>query len=160
MDQLTTARCRLRRLREDDFDNIRVLESNQAIMRFTSAGAAQTPEQSKQRLANQIAMGPSMQPFGIWVAEKLDGEFVGWFMLKPNDESELEIGFMSVPSTWNKGYVTEVGQALVTFAIKTDPDIEIVAKTTIDNEVSIRVLEKLDFKLLKTEKLVNHFALR
>lgn len=132
-------RTRLRRFTLSDFANMRVLESDYEIMRFTSARMAQTEEQSRARLDRSI------QDPAVWAGELVDATFVGWFMLKPQSNGDLELGFMIVPSQQGKGLTTEIARTLITEARIENPNARIVACTTPDNTRSMRVLEKLGF---------------
>jgi RimJ/RimL family protein N-acetyltransferase len=141
-----TARTVLRRVRADDLANIRELESDPLVMRYTSMGRALSEDESRERLRTQIARGDG--DFGIWLAEALDGRFIGWFMLKPNEDSSLELGFMIVQKMWGQGLTTEIAMRLVDHARSQGRTL--VAKTNIDNAVSMKVLEKLGFRLVET----------
>lgn len=147
MDKIETKRTVLRRQVPSDFDSIRELEMNPLIMKFTPSKVPQTEEQTRIRFEGQMAKQASLEPFGIWVADlKEDKALVGWFMLMVTEKSQLEIGFMLNQKHWNKGLTTEISKALIDF-VKTQKDFDaIVAKTTMDNVVSIHTLKKLGFE--------------
>ena len=129
---------------------MRLLEADPEVMRFTPSRVPQSEEQTRGRLAGQIARTDALTPFGIWLAESTDKAFVGWFMLVPAGDAQLELGFMIERSAAGKGFATEVGRALVAFAFS-DPSITaLTARTDEDNEPSQRVLVKLGFRYVDT----------
>lgn len=151
MDNISTARTLLRRLRPSDLRAMRLLESNPLVMQFTPSRIPQSLEQTQKRLEGQIANQSSLTPFGIWAAElKADSEFVGWFMLNPLAPDSLELGYMLIQEYWGKGLATEVCRSLIEFAKTQESIKEIIAKTNFDNDSSIRVLEKLGFTYNET----------
>ena len=78
-------RTTLRRLELNDFEKMRLLETDPLVMMFTPSRILQSEEQTRKRLENQIAQKTILEPFGIWVAElKKDSSFVGWFVNLPN----------------------------------------------------------------------------
>ena len=149
MDKITSARATLRRLKQDDFENIRLLETDPEVMRFTPSRIPQSEDQTRKRLESQISKEATFAPFGIWVAEsKQDSAFIGWFMLIPSAESPMELGFMIVQNHWGRGLTTEICRAILDFA-HAQGIREFTARTNLDNTRSIRVLEKLGFGFIK-----------
>lgn len=147
MGNIETTRTTLRRLKESDFANMRALESNPLIMKFTPSKIPQTEAQTRARLEGQIAKQPGFEPLGIWVSElKEDQSFVGWFMIIPTDRSPLELGFMIVQEQWNKGLATEVCQVLIELAFTATKAKKISAHTSLDNSASMKTLTKLGFQ--------------
>jgi RimJ/RimL family protein N-acetyltransferase len=145
-------RARLRRLRPDDFDFMRELESDPDIMKFTGIRHVQTPAKSQARLDSSIAKEKEREPIGIWVAELItNSDFVGWFMLLKTDFEFPELGFMLVKRHWNQGLATEISARLLQHAWDLGWK-KIVATATIDNAPSCRVLEKLGFIFQETLK--------
>ncbi len=149
MASIRTSRTILRRLEISDFQNMRLLDADPDIMKFTPARFPQTEVQTRTRIASQIANQKSFEPFGIWVAEakedsELTAAFVGWFMLMPKTNHELELGFMITRANWNKGLATEIGLALIEYA--RDRDIsKLTAHIDLDNLASQKTIRKLGF---------------
>lgn len=142
---MKTDRSVLRRLHSQDLENIQKLESNENVMRYTSVGRALSTEESLERLARWIARDDG--EFGIWVAEKPDGDFIGWFMLKPNEDESVELGFMILQELWGQGLTTEIAARLMEHAGAR----VVVARVDPANSASLKVLEKLSFRVVKTE---------
>ena len=98
MTILQSTRVILRPFNDSDLDNLRMLDTDPDIMKFTSAKFPQTMEQSKVRLERYSKMD------GVWAAELIDSkDFIGWFMLIPSDLEFPEIGFMIVKKYWGLG---------------------------------------------------------
>lgn len=130
---------------------MRVLDGEAEIMRFTPMRIPQTPEQTEARLKALVARGPGEEPFGVWAAERSDGIFLGWFMLRKTDLEFPELGFMLVRSAWGKGLATEISAALVEHAFRELKVSGLMARVDADNPASLRVLEKLGFRFIESK---------
>ncbi len=64
---------------------------------------------------------------------------------------DVDIGFALLPEHWKKGYAYEAAAAVMAYAKETVGLKRIVAITSIDNESSARLLEKIG---LRFEKLI------
>lgn len=85
------------------------------------------------------------------IIERKDFLVVGDMGFKggPNEEGVIDLGYSIVPSYQGKGYATEMGKAMVKWAL-THPNVKRVKATCDpDNYASIRVLEKIGFKRTK-----------
>lgn len=148
-----TARCTLRRFHLGDLENMRRLEGDPGVMRFAPSRVALSPELVESRLRAQVEKNASQEPLGVWAAElTATGEFVGWFMLLERGGEFPELGYMLVREQWGKGLASEVAAALVEFGVGKRGFRGITAITDADNEASIRVLEKVGFRLEGTRK--------
>jgi RimJ/RimL family protein N-acetyltransferase len=145
--ELFTPRTRLRRFTLADVENMRKLEGNPEVMRFTRPRRTQTPEQTEARLRALLEKEATYEPFGVWAAELRDGTFVGWFMLVPTGMPYYELGFMMVQEVWSQGLAPEIGGRLVAYALDELGLPGLSAVTDSENAASIRVLEKLGFTL-------------
>ena len=84
-----------RRFSETDFQNMRDLESDADIMKFTPSRIPQTPEQTQTKLSALISKPTPNDLFGVWALEfKNSQEFIGWYMIMKTDLPFPEIGFM------------------------------------------------------------------
>jgi ribosomal-protein-alanine N-acetyltransferase len=146
MSLINTERAFLRRMTIEDFQNMRILESDPDIMKFTPSKIPQSENETFNRVKSQIQKQFEFEPFGIWIAQlHLDHSFVGWFMLIPKEINQLELGYMISRQYWNKGLATEICKSLIDYSKKYPQYKNIVAKTNTDNEASIKVLEKIGF---------------
>jgi ribosomal-protein-alanine N-acetyltransferase len=148
---IETERTRLRRFTLSDLSNMRMLESDADIMKFTPSRVPQTVEQSEKRLRSLVEKEPTYSPLGVWAVEqKSTADFVAWFMLVTTQFDFPELGFMIVKRHWGKGFASEVSASLIDYGIKELKYSGIVATTNPENSVSIRVLEKVGFTFSKT----------
>jgi len=148
---IETQRTRLRRFGLSDVENMRELESDPEVMKFTPSRVPQSLEQTKSRLQSLVEKEATYAPFGVWAVELKDtSDFVGWFMLIHTQFNFPELGFMLVRRHWGKGLATEVASALIDFGYRKLNLPGIAATTNPENSASIRVLEKLGFGITKT----------
>lgn len=100
--------------------------------------------------ARYIQAGPvaSYEQFGFGlnlVELKETGQAIGTCgLLRRDYHPDVEIGYAFLPAGRGSGYVVEAAQAVLETA-RSLPMKRIVAVTTLDNQSSIRVLEKLGF---------------
>lgn len=158
---LETDRLILRNLTQDDVDNLVQLDSDPEVMRFINGGIATTRE----AIANEFlpyATGyyNKSENLGFWaIVERQNQEFVGWMFLRPEVDFKLlqqlnlaepgavELGYRLRQQSWNKGYTTEVAQALISKSF-TESDLnKIVAWALTENKASTKVMQKIGLKL-------------
>jgi RimJ/RimL family protein N-acetyltransferase len=158
---LETDRLILRNLTQDDVDNLVKLDSDPEVMRFINGGIATTRE----AIANEFlpyATGyyKKSSDLGLWaIVERQNQEFVGWIFLRPEIDFKLlqqlnlaepdavELGYRLRQQSWNKGYTTEVAQALIDKSF-TDSNInKISAWALTENKASTKVMQKVGLKL-------------
>jgi RimJ/RimL family protein N-acetyltransferase len=126
------------------------LESDIEIMKFTPFRVPQSKDKTEQRLRSQIEKQVTYAPLGIWAAEwKESKEFIGWFMLIKTTLDFPELGFMIVRKYWGQGLAPEIAGSLIEYAKMLGvPCINAVTDPT--NTASMRVLQRLGFRFLKT----------
>lgn len=150
-----TSRLVLRRFTMGDVDNLVELDGDPAVMRFLTGGQATAREVIKtETLPTWLGYYERFAALGYWAAqEKLTGEFVGWFSLRPvvGDSSiEAELGYRLRRSTWGKGYATEVSRALLRSAFADSRVERVFATTMAVNTASRRVMEKIGLRFIRT----------
>ncbi len=72
----------------------------------------------------------------------------GGYFGPPDKDGIVEIGFSIVPSQRQKGYATEIANALVENAFNDNRVHKVIAHTTIHNKASCKVLEKSGFNYI------------
>lgn len=106
-----------------------------------------------------IKKDAALLPWGAWyVIRKEDDIVLGdiGFKGKPDEDRTVEIGYGFVEKYWNKGYATESVGELIKWAFQTGEVETIIAETLLENDSSIRVLEKLHMKRVEaTETMIN-----
>jgi RimJ/RimL family protein N-acetyltransferase len=160
---LETDRLILRNLTQDDVDDLVRLDSDPQVMRFINGGIAT----SRQAISNEFlpsAMGyyDKSAILGFWaIVERSSQEFIGWVFLRPEVDFKLlqqlnlaepdavELGYRLRLLSWNKGYTTEVVQALIDKSFTESKINKIVAWALTENRASTRVMEKIGLELQK-----------
>ncbi|SDJ85655.1 GNAT family N-acetyltransferase [Sediminibacillus albus] len=82
------------------------------------------------------------------IIDKSENMIIGDMGFKggPNGEGIVDIGYSIVPSYRGRGYATEMGKAMVEWALD-QPDVKkVMASCDPDNIASIRTLEKIGFQ--------------
>ena len=146
MDELLTARLRLRHWRDDDLGELRRLDRDARFMRFLDPdGRLRTEEETVARLS-WMQQDWLEHGFGRWAVEERDtGRFVGHaglgvHRLWPDDP---ELGYGVDPELWGRGYATEAAAAALAHGFETFGFQRVVSLIHPDNEPSIRVAERL-----------------
>ena len=94
---------------------------------------------------------------------KPEGRYIGYCGLYPNfgpkgpAPGEAALAFYLAREYWGRGLASEAGHAFIEFGFTRLHLARIVATVQIDNGVSVRVMEKLGFSLVGTERGVRSF---
>lgn len=144
---LETERLVLREFTRDDGDLLVDLDSDPAVMRFLSGGEPTAREYVEQKMLPTLLDDYDRFPgFGIWAADTTDVGFVGWFELRPANDSppgEVVLGYRLRQAVWDRGYATEGSRALLHKGFEELGVRTVVAETMAVNKGSRRVMEKL-----------------
>ncbi|MFJ5592764.1 GNAT family N-acetyltransferase [Streptomyces noursei] len=150
---LETERLALRRFTADDADLLIELDSDPAVMRYLTGGRPTAPELVRERHLPNILAGYEKWggDLGLFAAHEKDGgEFIGWFILRPESNGpldEVELGYRLRQAAWGRGYATEGSRALLGKAF-TELGVRMVwAETMTVNHGSRNIMEKLDMTL-------------
>ena len=83
------------------------------------------------------------------VREVAGGDVIGWGgCAKPRGDNWWNLTYRIQPERWGRGYAYEVAKAAVEAAHDTDPDRPVLAFLTENNQTSIKVIEKMDMRLV------------
>lgn len=153
---LETERLALRHFTADDADLLIELDSDPAVMRYLSGGTPTAPEVVREHHLPKILAGYEKWggDLGLFAAQEKDGgAFIGWFILRPEQEGpldEVELGYRLRQAAWGKGYATEGSRALLRKAF-TELGVRMVwAETMSVNQSSRNIMEKLEMTLVDT----------
>lgn len=100
-------------------------------------------------LVEKIEAGFEANGFGLWALELRESEeFIGFAGLAvPDFEAHftpaVEVGWRLARAAWRKGYATEAGRAALGFGFEQAGLAEVVSFTTVGNERSRAVMERL-----------------
>jgi len=152
---LTTERLRLRRMRPGDAARIVALDSDPEVKRWIDQGRPPDADRIREEvLPRWIAAYEGSGGMGFFAAEdRLTGEFLGWFHLKPwtgeEEEGALELGYRLHRHRWGLGLATEGSLALIEAAFSRFGARQVVARAMAANTSSVRVLEKCGLTFLR-----------
>ena len=149
---LRTSNLLLRPFTQADVPALFHFMSDPLAMRHTYV--APTLEQCSARLGAYEAMRSTLG-FAPWVVEvSKDSEPIGWGGLSVDPEEPewgLEVSYAFEPSSWGKGYATELVKASLAYAFGPLAVNEVHAFAKRENLASVRVLEKCGFSHLRYE---------
>lgn len=145
MNILETERLVLRRINQDDFDDLYRMNSDPSVMKYVGDGSTRNYEQMTNELAILISHYTRKPGLGIWgTILKGTNCFVGASGLVYYDNtSEIEIGYRMLKEHWNKGYVTEASIGLLKYGFKKIGVSKLVSSAHVGNFASRRVMEKI-----------------
>lgn len=164
---LETERLILRQFSKSDRDNLVALDSDPEVMRYINGGIPSSEKEiTKVFLPDVLSYYSEYENLGFWaVVEKLNNEFVGWVVLRPEsrfriavylnavEDSVLELGYRFCRASWGKGYATEASLALINEVAASSDCKKVVAWAIPENKASIRVMEKLGLSLQQEYQL-------
>ena len=145
---LVTSRLALRRLTEADAPFMLRLLNEPSWLRFIGDRGVRTLDEA----AAYLAKGPidmyQRLGFGLLLVERtLDGAALGICgLIKRDTLPDVDLGFAFLPEHWGRGYAVEAAAAVLAAAARDAGLRRVVAITSLDNERSIRLLEKLGFR--------------
>jgi RimJ/RimL family protein N-acetyltransferase len=152
-----TGRLRLRRLSTDDAAfALELLNDPDYIRNIADRGARTLEDAARYILTGPVASYEQFG-FGLYLVElKQPARPIGMCgLLRRDYHPDIEIGYAFLPAGRGRGYVVEAAEA----ALKTAPPTRlnrVVAVTTVDNQPSIRVLERLGFRFERMVYLMGH----
>jgi RimJ/RimL family protein N-acetyltransferase len=145
-----TPRLRAEPLRESDFDELRRMHTDPAVMAHLGGvrSEAQTREYHDVNLRHWREHG-----FGLWIVYERDGdEPIGRGMLRylrVDGADELEIGYALYEPFWGRGLATEIAAACIDYGRQHLHGTRFFALVSPANLASRRVLEKAGLRYLR-----------
>ncbi|MEO0422722.1 MAG: GNAT family N-acetyltransferase [Pseudomonadota bacterium] len=157
---LRTPRLLMRQWREEDLAVLIAMgESPKVMAHYPSTLTPVQCEAMWQRLYEGIAE----RGWGLWATERLDtGELIGFVGITPPRHRTpydpcIEIGWRLLESHWRQGFATEAAQAALRFGFEELALGEILAWTSLGNQRSQAVMERLG--MIRDETTFEHPAL-
>ncbi|SRX73204.1 GNAT family N-acetyltransferase [Aequorivita antarctica] len=130
---------------EADFDDYFQLVSNADVMKMVT-GRPDLEHDARERLEKMLKINQETPKIGNFkVTLKFGGGFVGYSKLVMTKKNEAEIGYLTMPEHWGKGYGSEIAQTLVNLAKQVDEIKNLIAIIDPENMASQRILEKQGF---------------
>lgn len=145
---LETDRLLLRKMRMSDAQDIFEYASNPTVVKY-SIGDPHASLEESERYVSSVLEAYDNNIAGLWSitikgAEKVVGTcgYEMWY----SEHYRAEVGYSLAEELWGKGYMTEALNAMVYFSF-TEMDLNRVdAICHVENEASLRVLEKAGFE--------------
>jgi RimJ/RimL family protein N-acetyltransferase len=152
---IETERLRLRQLAPGDAAFILRLLNEPSFIENIGDKAVRTIEDATSYILTGPVASYERFGFGLYVVEaKETGVAVGMCGLSKRDAlEEVDIGYAFLPEFWSKGYGLESASAVMAYAREGLGLKRIVAITSLDNQSSIRLLEKIGFRFERLIRL-------
>jgi RimJ/RimL family protein N-acetyltransferase len=145
---IETPRLALREFTEGDAAFVLRLVNEPSFLRYIGDRGVRDLEDARRYIADGPVAGYARHGHGLMrVDRKSDGAVVGMCgILKRDTLPDPDIGFTFLPEYRSQGYALESAQAVMRHAREALGLGRIVAITTRDNDLSIRLLGKLGFR--------------
>ena len=156
MKILETDRLILRELRtSEDAEFVYELLNTPKFIKFIGDRGVRSSEEAAGFIENRYRVSYQNNGFGLYVvARKKDGVSVGLCgFVKRDTLPGPDIGFAFLPEFEGFGYGYESADAMMKYGRETLGFTQVLAITSLDNDASIGLLEKLGFKF---EKLIEN----
>jgi RimJ/RimL family protein N-acetyltransferase len=155
MKILETERLILRRVRAEDSEFMLELLNDPGWLRFIGDKGVRTLDAARDYISQTLVALYERLGFGLYLTElKDEGVPVGICgLIKRDSLEDVDIGFAFLPKFRRQGYAYESALGVMAYGKRAFGLKRIVAITSLDNDGSARLLEKLGFHLEGTIKL-------
>ena len=152
---LETDRLIVRPITVDDAPFILTLLNEPSFLRYIGDKQVRTVEDARQYILNGPVASYERHGFGLCLMELRESNTpVGMCgILKREELPDPDIGFALVPDFWNKGLAFEAATAVLNDARERLKLERILAITSLDNDASINLLQRLGFKFERVIEL-------
>jgi RimJ/RimL family protein N-acetyltransferase len=153
---LESARLLFRDHAPADLDAYCLLEADPEVRRYVG-GAPRTREAAEEKFKRRHQREATSRLSLHAAVYKPEGRYIGYCGVYPHFsaagpvDGEGALGFTFAREYWRRGLATEAGLAFVAFGLEELKLRRIVATVQVGNDASVRVIEKLGFKLFETE---------
>ena len=150
-----TERLRLRGLRPGDESFLASLDSDPEVMQYIHDGPLPYPTAFRSA-CRQVQFASHAQLRGKWLVEEREaGAALGWIeigRLRGETRDFLALGYEFAPRAWGRGVATEAARCVVPYVFAVTQTDQLAAIARIENTASVRVLEKLGFRIVGQRK--------
>ena len=155
MTDLETERLILRRFTVDDAQFILTLVNEPSFLRYIGDKKIRKLEDARQYILNGPVASYERNDFGLCLVELSESQMpIGMCgLLKRNELPHPDIGFALLPEFWNKKFAFEAAAAVLQDARERLKLQRILAITSLDNDASINLLQRLGFSFDRIVKL-------
>ncbi len=148
MENIETARLVLRRPVSEDVGPLAELNADPEVMKYIGDGHVRTFQQTAAGIQRAISEWDE-HGYGLFSMNRRDtGDYIGWVTLAepaflPEVLPAVEIGWRLARRHWGQGFATEGAREVLRFGFESCGLDEIVSIRHIENDASLRVMEKL-----------------
>jgi len=155
VSMISTQRLFVRPITISDAPFILTLLNEPSFLRYIGDKQVRTVEDARQYILNGPVASYERHGFGLCLMELKESRTpVGMCgILKRDGLPDPDLGFALIPDFWNKGLAFEAATAVLTDARERLKLGRILAITSLDNDASIDLLERLGFKFERVVKL-------
>jgi RimJ/RimL family protein N-acetyltransferase len=152
---LETNRLLLRPITVDDAPFILTLLNEPSFLQYIGDKQVRNLEEARQYILNGPVASYERHGFGLCLMELRDSRApVGMCgLLKREELPQPDIGFALLPDFWSKGLAFEAATAVLNDGRERLKFLRVLAITSLDNEKSINLLERLGFKFDRVIRL-------
>lgn len=151
MTAIETDRLVLRRLNVDDAQFILTLLNEPSFLRYIGDKKVRNVEGARQYILNGPIASYERHGFGLGLVELKESQtplgICG--LIKREELPDPDIGFALLPDFWNKGLAFEAATAVLQDGRQRLNVQRVLAITSLDNDASIKLLERLGFTFQK-----------
>lgn len=150
-----TERLLLRKITADDAEFILTLLNEPAFLRYIGDKKVRNVEDARGYILSGPVASYERYGFGLLLVELRDSHTpIGMCgLLKREELPDPDIGFALLADFWGKGFAFEAARAVLQDADNRLNLQRILAITSLDNETSINLLQRLGFSFEKVVKL-------
>jgi Acetyltransferases, including N-acetylases of ribosomal proteins len=152
---IETERLILRPFTPADAEFILTLLNEPSFVRYIGDKKVRDLEAARQYILNGPVASYERHGFGLCLVELRESHApIGMCgLLKREELPQPDIGFAFLPAYWNKGFAFESAAAVLQDASERLRLERILAITSLDNEASIKLLQRLGFSFERVIKL-------
>lgn len=155
MTVLETKRLFLRRFTVDDAQFTLTLLNEPSFLRYIGDKKVRNLEDARQYILNGPVASYERNGFGLYLVELRESNTpIGMCgLIKREELPDPDIGFAFLPDFWSKGFAFEAAAAVLRDAREGLRLEDLLAITSLDNEASIKLLQRLGFRFERLTKL-------
>ena len=155
ISMISSRRLFIRPITLDDAPFILTLLNEPSFLRYIGDKQVRTVEDARQYILNGPIASYERHGFGLYLVGVRESQTPTGMcgLIKRDELPDPDIGFAFLPDFWNKGFAFEAATAVLQDARERLSLERILAITSLDNEASINLLERLGFKFEKVIQL-------
>lgn len=156
---LVTERLALSLWEPGDARHLAALHATPEAARFVSTGERWSEDYAQGRIDGWMQDLARFGTTKFKMTARDDGRFIGraGFGYVP-ERDVFELGYSIMPEEWNKGFATEIARGLADWFFANRPDPRFVAFAYVENDASIRVMQKLGMSEIEPAEIPRGWA--